>query len=221
MSNDFQFITMVDELAVRLVEDLVGAEPRTLRVSGISGFLSTQRVFINNYGVDDFIIISDSVLLVYPSDVFSSVAVENMSVQVASGELTGASPIRILFGPTKKTRAVSGIQKLVQQVIKMLLSDIGSNRFDPGEGGDLVHSLGLTLGSAGSARISASLSQAVRTVEEQLVSSQAAESNLPASERLLSLSLSGLRFDNVALSVEADIRLVTFTGAFVQVPLVL
>lgn len=221
MSYDYQFVSMVDDLAVDDVVDLAGADPRTLRVAGRGGFLSAQRVFVNDYGIDDFTVVSDQILLVRLTDLFASTPVFQMTVSVAAGELTNTNKVRLLFGSTRKTRKVNGLQKLVQQVVKMLLSAAGSNRFDPGEGGDVLRALGGSLEVGAGPRLSADLSRALSAIEEQLISSQASEQNLPAIERLLSLRLSGLSFNTEAQSVTASIRLVTFSGNSIEVPLIL
>jgi hypothetical protein len=221
MSNDYQFISMVDDLSVSRVVDLAGAAPRTLQVTGRGGFLSAQRVFVNDYGIDDFTVISDLELLVRLTSLFSSTPSSQMTVSVAAGELTNTNKVRLLFGSTRKTRKVSGLQKLVQQIVKMLLSAAGSNRFDPGEGGAVMAALGGSLETGAGPRLSADISRALANIEEQLISSQAAQQNLPSVERLLSLRLSGLTFNTEAQSVTAAIRLATFAGNSIVVPLIL
>lgn len=221
MSRDIQFVSMVDNLQVTGVEEIEGAIPRTLRVTGTRGFNSAQRVIINDYGLDTFTLVSDSTLLVAPGPVFDQVPVGQMDVVVVSGSLTSTNRVRLLFGPTKKTRSVSGGQKLVQQIIKSLLTNTRSNRFNTSEGGNLLKGLGDSLSLESSSKIAAVLSDAVSTTERQFFGAQANARNLPTSERLLSLTLGDVVFDSGRLEVTASIRLVTFSGRAISFPLTL
>jgi len=221
MSLDFQFISVVDKLQVTGVTDIEGAIPRTVRVTGTRGFQSAQRVEINDFGIDSFIVVSDTVLLVAPGDTLNSVPVFDMNIEVLSGELTSLNSVRLVFGPTKRTREVSGVQKLIQQVVKSLLSDGRSNRFDTSEGGDLLQSIGKSLSPSASAQISTALALSVSRTQEIFLAAQAVSTNLDATERLLSLELMGVQFNSASLEVEAQIRLVTLAGQSISVPLTL
>jgi len=221
MSLDFQFISVVDKLQVTGVTDIEGAIPRTVRVTGTRGFQSAQRVEINDFGIDSFIVVSDTVLLVIPGDTLNSVPVFDMNIEVLSGELTSLNSVRLVFGPTKRTREVSGVQKLIQQVVKSLLSDGRSNRFDTSEGGDLLQSIGKSLSPSASAQISTALALSVSRTQEIFLAAQAVSTNLDATERLLSLELMGVQFNSASLEVEAQIRLVTLAGQSISVPLTL
>ena len=221
MCLDFQFISVVDKLQVTGVTDIEGAIPRTVRVTGTRGFQSAQRVEINDFGIDSFIVVSDTVLLVAPGDTLNSVPVFDMNIEVLSGELTSLNSVRLVFGPTKRTREVSGVQKLIQQVVKSLLSDGRSNRFDTSEGGDLLQSIGKSLSPSASAQISTALALSVSRTQEIFLAAQAVSTNLDATERLLSLELMGVQFNSASLEVEAQIRLVTLAGQSISVPLTL
>jgi hypothetical protein len=221
VSTDIQVISVVDDLQVRSLEDIEDASPRTIRVVGDSGFNSAQRVVINDYGVDTFVAVSDTVLLVVPGDVFASVPVEQMSVVVISGELTNTRSVRLVFGPTVRLRRVTGTQKLVQQVLKTLLSNVGSNRFRVQEGGSLLKLTGFSLTPSAKPRLVTAISQAVTATESQVVAAQASVRGLPLDERLLSLSFGGVTFVSATAEVKAVIRLTTFVGRSVSIPLVL
>ena len=104
MSKDIQIISLVDDLQILSVADIEEAVPRTLRVVGAGGFNSAQRVLINDFGVDTFVLVSDTVLLVAPGDTFTNVPVENMNVVVISSALTGTQKARLVFGPTVRLK---------------------------------------------------------------------------------------------------------------------
>jgi phage baseplate assembly protein W len=217
MSNDIQFISVVDNLEVREVVDLEGAVPRTLRVVGKSGFSSAQRVEINDFGIDTFTVVSDKVILAVPGDLFSEVDVSEMDVVVIAGELTGTRSARLVFGPTKRVRRVSGIQKLVQQVVKSFLSDTGSNRFSPDEGGDVMRLIGQSIDPSSQARIASGLAQAASNTQELYLANQATAKNLLSTEKLLKFELRGVQFQTDR--VTAQLGLVTFAGQSIDIPL--
>ena len=219
--RDIQFISVVDDLQVVSVTDVEDASPRTLRVVGLNGFNSTQRVLINDFGIDAFVIVSDTVLLVAPGAMFDALADSQLTVAVVASALTGTRSVRLLFGPTKRVRAVSGLQKLVQTVVKTMLSNTGSNKFNRGEGGDLVRALGVSMNSSGLAKVTALLARAATSTEQQVVAAQARVRSLPSDERLLSLTLGEVAFIEAAAEVRASLKLVSFSGRSVSVPLTL
>lgn len=221
MSTDIQTISVVDDLQVIGVVDIEGAEPRTLRVVGKGGFNNAQRVIINNLGIDTFLVVSDTVLLVEPGASFDNVPAVSMDIVVVSSALTTSRRARLFFGPTKRLKRVSGVQKLIQVIVKMLLTNSNTNKFRLSEGGNLLKLLAFPLTPSSRSRIVTGLSQAVSSVEEQLVSTQTTARGLATDEKLLSLGLGDVVFLDASLEVQATIRLVTFAGQTVSVPLIL
>lgn len=220
MSIDVQICSLVNSLQVLEAVELVGAQPRAIRLRTRSGFRDAQRVYINDYAVDTFEIINDSYLMVYPPSMFSQLALDDMSFAVTSASYTGG-PARVTFGPTKNVRRVEGLQKLVQQVVKTLLSNTGSNKFARGDGGGLLGTLGATLSPEARSQISAGVASSVSRTESQIFAAQTGASGLQASERLLSLQVGAVNFFEDNLEVRADVRLVTYAGTSVNIPLTL
>jgi len=218
---DVQFISLVDELQVLAAVEVPDAEPRAIRLQSRGGFFDAQRVLINDFGVDTFTVVNDNFLLVNPPNQFSTITVAQMDFAVVSGSYTGGRSARLVFGPTKTVRKVEGLQKLVQQVVKTFLSNVGSNKFARNDGGDLLRSLGATLSPEGRAKVTASVSQAVSRTEEQVRAAQLRVRGLPTVERLLSLQLDGVVYLADQFKVEAKVRLVTFAGKAIDIPLTL
>ena len=218
---DIQVISLVDDLQVLGASELTGADPRAIQVAGRGGFSSAQRVIINGLGIDSFILVNDYLLIVNPGSQLDDVAVENMDIVVVSSSLTNTRRARLVFGPTKRLSRVSGLQKLIQHIVKMLLTNVGTNKYRTAEGGSLLQLLAFPLTEAGRSRIVASLSQGISAIEDQLTASQAGTPGLDLEERLLSLTLSNVQFLAETQEVEASIRLVTFSGQAVNVPLIL
>lgn len=222
MSTDIQVISVVDDLLVTKVEEVEGAVPRTIRVVSSGGGLQfTQRVFINDFGLDTFIVVSSTSLLVTPGPNFDNVPVNQMDVVVVSNQVTGKRRVRLFFGPTLQVRSVQGIQKLIQGVVKVLLTNVGSNRFALGQGGNLLRLMGTNIDPGSQTKIATSLAQAISATEEQIINGQARERGLPADERLVGLSLGNIIFLEESLEAQANVRLTTSAGKSAIIPLVL
>lgn len=220
MSIDVQICSLVDSLQILEAVELVGAPQRSIRIRARSGFRDAQRVYINDYAVDNFEIISDTYIMVYPPTLFSRISLDDMVFAVTSASYTGG-PARVTFGPTKNVRKVEGLQKLVQQVVKTLLSNAGSNRFTEGEGGDLLSTLGATMSQDARAQITAAVASSVSRTEAQIFAAQSGAIGLRASERLLSLQIGGVNFFEDNLEVRANVRMVTYAGTSINIPLTL
>lgn len=219
MSFDIQFISLVDDLAVVEVTEVEGAVPRTIRVLGEGGFTTTQAVEINDLRADSFVVVSDRVLLVEVPEQVGDITVGNMTVSVLSGDLTNTRKMRIIYGLTKVTRKIFGIEKLVQQVVKTLLSAVGSDRFYPTRGGGLVEGLSSSMSPKNSGPVATQVANAVRFTEEQVIATQAGVRELALNEKLMSLKLTGVQFDSATTEVRATVRLLTFAGQEVAIPL--
>jgi hypothetical protein len=221
MSKDLQFVAIVDDIVVVDVSEVDGAVPRTIRVQVRTGARDAVRLQVNGYAVDAFTIASDTVILAVPGAFLDGVAVEDMSVLVFSGRWTGSEKVRLALGPTMNIRPVEGVQKLVQQVVKGILSNTGSNRFAPEEGGDLLRGLGRSLSPSSRAQIATIVAQAVSLTEVNMLSRQSGFQNLRLSEKLLRLTLQGLEFSEETMEVRARIRLYTMAGTISDIPLTL
>jgi len=221
MSTDIQVISLVDDLQVISVEDIQGASPRTLRVIGSEGFSHAQSVLINGYPTVSFQLISDTVLLVNVGAFFDGTPVTSMAVTVVSATMTGTRSVRLVLGPSVRLGSVSGVQKLVQHVVKVLLTNVGSNRFRPGAGGGLLRMTAFDLSPDARPKIVAGISHALSATEKQIVASNSTERSLPASERLLGLSLGDVTFNENTLEATASIRLTTYGGESASIPIIL
>lgn len=220
MTVDIQFCSLVDSLQIVSAKEILDAVPRAIQLTTRQGFHSAQRVLISDYLVDTFTVIDDKHLIVYPpDDVFKDWLVSEMAFDVVSSEYSGGISARVIFGPTKNVKKVSGIQKLVQQVVKTLLSNSNSNKFSLGQGGNLLEGLGGSFTEASRVRLTAQVAEAVSRTDEQIKAGQQRAPGLAASERLLELRLGSVSF--VGESVHASMKLVTYSGKSIDIPLAL
>lgn len=220
MSSDLQIISLVDDLQVTSTRLVPGSSPRQLLVRGLGGFAGAQTVQVNDLGVQTFLVLSDRELLVTLPEALGD-AVPPFRVIVLSSSLSNADRVRVVFGPTRTLRTVEGTQKLVQQILKTLISRLGSNKFRPQYGGSLLELLQSSFSAAERVALHAALAQSLDDVEGQVIASQAGVRGLRGDERLLALSLLDVSFDTTASEVRARIKVQTYSGGGMTLPLVL
>ena len=219
--KDIQFISIVDSLSISKIEEVDGSSPRSIDIYGDKGLKYAKRVSINAIGVDSFTVLSSNVLRVVLPDQAASLPITEIQASVLSSRLSSTRAVSLEFAPTMNLTHVEGIQKLVQQVVKLLLSGRGSNSFAPSDGGGLVSALGLSLSPSNSTAIATALSQAVSRTQATMTSSQNSLRSSPRSERLLSMTLLGIEFSEDTGEVSANIKIVSQAGESFSLPLVL
>ena len=218
--RDIRFISIADAIEVLHYFEVEDSSPRTLKVIAMAGMGYANRVYINGLGVDDFTILSNTSLLVTVPESAQTLTVGEMEVSVTSSRLTSRDGRTSLsFGPTRVISSVSGIQKLVQQVVKTLLSDVSSNRFSLADGGGLVRDLGsVTFDQASSNKIAASIQASIANTASTIMRHQMGQL-VPAEEKLLSLEISTINFDDTTGTASASVRLVSYAGINFTIPL--
>ena len=220
--RDFQFISVSDAIQIVSTTEVEGSSTRTLKITAKGGVGYANRVYINGFGIDSFTILSRTSLVVTLPTSLEDVEITDMDISVSSSRLTSTrTPSTLSFGPSREIRSIEGIQKLIQQVIKTLLSDIGSNRFSTAAGGNLLATLkGTNLDSSSSAKISSLLQASVASTLSTVSAGQTGQ-RLPADEKLLTLELTAVVFDPAGTEVTAGITLTTYAGNSFSIPLAL
>jgi hypothetical protein len=220
LSYDIQFLSLADDIQVVTATEIANANPRAIRLVCKGDVRSAKTVRINGISVPDFSVVSDHALLVTPGALFASASLADLDFVVISSRWTSGNRVRLLFTPTVNLSRVSGVQKLIQQLVKSLLAHAGSNRFDRSEGGSVLRALGLSLDPNSKAQIASVFAEAASRTEAQYVAAQAGK-KLPASERLLSFQLSQVAFDSDKQQAVAVLRVTTYAGNDTALPLIL
>ena len=130
--------------------------------------------------------------------------VNEVLVLSARATLTKKSLLEMSIGT--KVQAVSGVQKLLQTFMRLLLRTPGTNIFAPKSGGGIGRLIGKNY-AADQARLRADAVSAVDQVRRYIITTQAAEQGIPLSERLLSANAKGVEVSagNGALSLSVEI----------------
>lgn len=214
--KDVQTTYLVDDLTVTEVTE-VPASPRTLLLYAEAGGLgSAARVEINDLGIDSFTILSDRQITVRPPAALAGVAVGDMKVVVLGSFATGKRRVRLVFGLTRRVRAVTGRQKLIQQTLRVFISTVRSNKWDPSSGGNLAALMSQASQAGGD--VAVAVAQAAQSTES-FVKLRQRGTRLPPDERLRSFQFAGLTVERG--EVVALVSLSDYAGGTSNLPVVL
>jgi hypothetical protein len=162
---------------------------RTAEISGVD-FSSARDVIINEAKSPSVIIQSKNLLYAQmPSNVGSI-----RSVVVISNRLTRTkrSTIKFIIGDTPSY--VSGIERLVQTFLKLLLQTPGTDAFAQNIGGGILGAVAKIGRSGGATSMTADVQLGVDRVRKQLIAIQTNDPALAVSERLLYARLLSAKF---------------------------
>jgi hypothetical protein len=134
------------------------------------------------------------------------------TVEVLTSTPVTTEPAKLFFEFGRTPRSVEGIQKLVQLVIKILLTTPGRDIFNPGLGGGFLSHVGKNISVNNSAGLMTDLTVGLSRTQSQIVAGQSADPSIPNDERLLSLDLADAVFDTASLSVFIAIRVQSVAG---------
>lgn len=198
-------------LPIFAIRELPNVAPRSVEIEGSRMDLATA-VEINGVRTTDFAALSPSRLLVKLAEgtagLIQSAAVLCEVVQPGMDAL-------VYHDFTTHPRSVSGPWRILQQLIKYLLTTPGSDVFDQRTGGGLrtllVRNMDKHASNALAGDIETRLLSCVRTVIER----QSVDPALPASERLLSASIRNIVFSPEEASLHVDMGLSFHDGSSV------
>lgn len=211
--KDLAVVHLVDALQAQQFSQVPDADPPTLKITG-QGFGSASEVRLNSVPVP-FVIVSDRQILAEIPDEVSTLD----SVEVLASRLSpGATSAQLVFGLTRNPALLEGLQKLVQQVVVLLLSEQGSNRFWPDSGGSLLSALGETLDANAAGRLSADVSRGVASVQESILQAQSGKA-LSLEEKLLSLRVAAVTVNPQDNRVTARLQLVNAAARSLTFPI--
>jgi hypothetical protein len=203
---DLQVIEIRDILPVKRLEIAHGVEPRSVYVRGVD-MRSAREVWLNEYKSPDIVVIDNkTVLAQVPAAVDGGPL---RSVTVVSSKLTQADRSRIEFRIGDSPRFISGIERLIQVFLKLLLQTPGTDAFAPDLGGGILRAAGRLSRSptAGANTLVADVEVGVGRTSKQLLSLQAHEPALALTEKLLYARLLEARFSATDQTLYAIIDL--------------
>lgn len=187
---DLQVIEIRDVLKVTGVRPVVGFSPRTVQVFG-KDFRNVYEVLVNDAVSPSVFVITNQEMLVQVPPSLGRAPVR--TVQAISNKLTNTDRSKITFRIGDTTHGISGMERLIQTFIKMLLQTPGRDIFAWKLGGGVLRSVARQTTRGGGSMV-ADLTVGVERVSRQLMNLQSANSSLPLSERLLFARVIDARF---------------------------
>lgn len=178
---DLQIIEIRDLLTVKRFKIAQGVVPRSIEVFGID-LRSVREVRINETRSPSVVVISNNRLLAQVPEQIVAIR----SLVAISNKLTNTKRSMIQFKLGDTTSFTSGLERLVQVFLKILLQTPGTDAFNPLLGGGVLAAAGkLSQNPSNASSVAADVSQGVDRTRKQLIAIQAHDPALAVSEKLL------------------------------------
>jgi hypothetical protein len=206
---DFQVVFPQKLVELSSVRTVQGVVPRTLSVIG-SDFRAVDEVLINGVPSPDVVVLSQQSLLAQIPAVFVDQTIT--SVAVASRELGLSARSTLKFRLGRTPSKVSGVLRLVQLFLKLLLQTPGSDIFAKTLGGGALRGLGTTFCKEESGAIVSDFVLAVSTTQRQLIALQGRNPSLPRDERLLAAKVLAASFNRNESALLVSLELTSQAG---------
>lgn len=203
--QDIQLIRLLDVLRVNSIRNATGISPRSIVVGG-EDFHDVEEVLINAIQSPQFTVFSKTELVAQVPDDLVDGIISDVAVLSASLTFTDRSLVEFTAGI--RPRTVSGILRLMQNFLRLLLRGQGTNIFHPRSGGSMIKRIGANISSSAAADISI----AVSATKQYMINVQTQDRNIPPSERLLSADIQALTVDPASTSIFVTIALTSHSG---------
>jgi hypothetical protein len=214
---DLQTVFPQSSIPINRTKMVVIGGIRALQIEG-TDFRSVDSVFVNDTESPDVVVVSPTQLLAQLPDNLQAVPdVQSVMVLSRSLTLTASSVLRFRIGNVPS--AVSGILRMMQLFVKLLISEPGSDIFNKSLGGGLLRSMGSTFGADDGDSIRTNAVIAVDAVAKQIVALQSRDGTLPRDERLMRASVLNAVFSRQSTSLFLSVELLNQTGVPAQLNL--
>lgn len=209
MAVDFQVVFPTQIVELSSVQVIYGVTPRTLDVLG-EDFRAVDEVRVNDILAPDTVVLNKRRMLVRVPELVGQSAIT--SVTVTSNNIFVSKKSMIRFRVGRVTSKVSGITRLMQVFLKILLTTPGRDIFAPRIGAAALKNLGLTFGSDGSKQIVSDFVISVSTAARQIVAIQGRDPSIPLDERLLSAKVVSAQYSRQEEALIVSVELLSQTG---------
>lgn len=206
---DIKILSIKDILPVIRVVTVPGFLPASLEITG-NKLLQADEVWINDIPSPEFVKMSNSKIVAQIPDSQVGSNIRKLSVLASTPSPERASILRFEAGQT--FTSLKGLEKLVQQFIKLLLQTPGSDAFAPNLGGGLQTIIGLTVGRRHSVGLSAALVSAINRTRDQIFSLQSNDTRIPPDEKLLRADTLSVGFDPNTTTLAARVAVGAVSG---------
>lgn len=174
-------------------------------------FSTATRVKINNTDVPFTLVSNTEIMCSLPEN---ATTIDRIDVITTSKTINRKTYFEYLVEPNPM--AVMGMQKLIQQFVKLLLTTTGSDAFDPTLGGDLQQFVGTNFSPSNTSSLVAQVTLRVIQLGIQMTLRQSI-ANIPPNERLSDVQVLGVSIDpDDPTILSMSLRLSTFAGRSAQ-----
>ena len=187
---DLQVTEIRDILDVTGVAPAFNVTPKSVIIEG-RDFRSVQYVLINDMKSPSILQESSSRMIAQVPAALGSAPIR--TVVAVSNRLTNTFQSQITFALRDTPSVISGMERLIQTFVKMLLTTPGSDIFSPKSGGGVLRAVARQTTRDGGSMVS-DLQAGIDRVQRQLIAIQANDRTLALSERLLSVTLLEAKF---------------------------
>lgn len=205
---DFQVVFPQQVIQLTSVRVIAGPPPAIVVLG--KDFRYVDAVEINNLESPNVVVNSKTQLTAQLPEIVVGGVVE--SVMVTSRNLTVTPRSMIQFKIGNVASKVSGILRLVQIFLKILLTAPGTDIFSQPVGGDALRNLGRTFGKSQSGTIVSDFVVAVQTTSRQIISIQGRNPAVPRDERLLSASVLSASYSQQELGLFVSVKITSQAG---------
>jgi hypothetical protein len=210
MPFQLEVIKFRDLLPIRTVSSFVPDMPQpTLEILG-DDFSKAATVLINEVSSPEFIIVSKKKIWAQLPEAAQE-TIRTIEV-ISSGFTKTPYPSKVQYEIGNKTKAVSGILKLVQLFTKWMLQTPGSDIFNPSRGGGLQDIAGKVISTRKMEPILATITKSIDVTSEQIRAAQSTVRGLPGDERLLGATLLEMNIIEDQMEARARISLKSVAG---------
>ncbi len=187
---------------------IVSDNPIIIKITG-QKFIQAKTVFVNDQLIPNFIIESQTSILIPLPDSISLSNIKTVAVLTDKFEI-GRGNI-VYFQMSSSIRSLSGIQKLIQHFIKLLLQAPFSNLFDS-VGGGLLKLVGTNInGTSGEPALS-EIIDAINRTKNYVQKKQASNKRIPLDEKLLNVTIEGISVGTDKQSINISLTVLNMLG---------
>ena len=209
--QDVQLVFPKQAVPLNSVRLISGFVPHSLDILG-SDFGAVDSVLINDFPSPSIVVLSKNRLLAQvPPSMNAGGTIS--SVVVISSQLTVTPKSLLTFELGTTSRKTSGILRLVQLFLKILLTTPGKDIYSPRIGGGAMRNIGNSFGREEGGGVVSDFIVAVAATQKQIVAIQTRNPTIPRDEKLLSARVLQADFNQAEAALLMSIDITSQAGS--------
>jgi len=209
MAVDYQVVFPVEVIKLNSIRFVFGSNPPVLDING-QDFRAVDDVVINDQQSLGWAVLSKTRLLaILPAGVAPA---QVSSINITSRRLVLNDRSVLKFQISSTPAKATGILRLMQLYVKLMLTTPGSDIFDKKVGGGILNFLGSTSYGAEGGDLVRRFVVANDMVSRQIIAVQSRQPSLPPDEKLLAAKVLSARFSRQQSALLSSIELTTQAG---------